>query len=413
MPRAIVAGGSIGGLSAALALRESGFEVTVHERASATLGNRGAGIVAHQESLRRLTGEGGLRLDDLSIPSRSLRYFDRAGRLAHEEPSSYRFTSWHTLHSALLGLAGEGCYRWGSALRGFTQDKPDGTVTARFSDGSTQRADLLVCADGITSTARRILLPRRRPRYAGYVGWRGIVPAERAGARLLRELGHDITYQLLEPGHILAYPIPGGSPMGPVASARYLNWVWYRNVAEGPELDRLRTDAAGMVRELSVPPGAVAPGHVTEMRSAASRLHDALRSLVLATREPFIQVVVDLEVPRMVFGRVCLLGDAAFVARPHAAAGTAKAAADAWRLGEVLRECRGSRGGRGDHGDAGAGIAAALAGYQRTQLPLGRALVRRARALGHAVQFEGSWQPGDPRLLFGLRRPGDSAFPAR
>ena len=407
MPRAIVAGGSIGGLSAALALRESGFEVTVHERAGATLGNRGAGIVAHEESLRRLTREGGLRLDDLSIPSRSLRYFDRAGRLAHEEPSSYRFTSWHTLHSALLALAGEGCYRWGSALQGFAQDEQQDAVTAWFSDGSTQRADLLVGADGITSTARGILLPGTSPRYAGYVGWRGIVPTAEAGPDLFEALGHDITYQLLEPGHILAYPIPGGSRAAPAASARYLNWVWYRNVAEGGELDRLRTDATGMARELSVPPGAVAPGHVAEMRSAASRLHGALRALVLATREPFIQVVVDLEVPRMAFGRVCLLGDAAFVARPHAAAGTAKAAADARRLGEVVR------GRHGDHGNAGAGITAALADYERTQLPLGRALVRRARALGHAVQFEGPWQPGDPQLLFGLRRPGDSAFPAR
>lgn len=409
MPRAIVAGGSIGGLSAALALRESGFEVTVHERASATLGNRGAGIVAHRESVRELTAGGGQRLDDLSIPSGSLRYFDRTGRMAHEEPSSYRFTSWHTLHSALLDLVGEDCYRRGSALRDFTQDGQEGAVTARFSDGSVQQADLLVCADGITSTARRILLPRCRPRYAGYVGWRGIVPAEHAGPRLLRELGDDITYQLLEPGHILAYPIPGSSRAGPGADARYLNWVWYRNVAEGLELDRLRTDAAGTARELSVPPGAVAPGHVAEMRSASSCLQDTLRALVLATREPFIQVIVDLEVPRMAFGRVCLLGDAAFVARPHAAAGTAKAAADAWRLGEVVREHRGSHDSRGD---ADAGIAAALAGYERTQLPLGRALVRRARVLGHAVQFKNSWRPGDPRLLFGLRQPGDSAFPA-
>lgn len=418
MPRAVVAGGSIGGLSAALALRDSGFEVTVHERASATLGTRGAGIVAHEVSLRRLTGEGGLRLDDLSIPSRSLRYFDSAGRLVHEQPSAYRFTSWHTLHSALLALFGADCYRWGSALRGFTQGSRDGIVTVTLADASTLRADLLVCADGITSTARGILAPRCRPRYAGYVGWRGIVPAEHAGTRLLQTLGHDITYQLLDPGHILAYPIPAAARPGGAARPGYLNWVWYRNVAEGPALDRLRTDAGGTMRELSVPPGAVRSEEVAELRSAASGLEENLRALVLATREPFIQVIVDVEVPRMVSGQVCLLGDAAFVARPHAAAGTAKAAADAQRLGEVMSDHRrgpGDRGGR-DHGDAGAGtgagIAAALAGYERTQLPLGRALVRRARALGDGVQFEGSWRPGDPRLLFGLSAPGDSAFPA-
>ena len=418
MPRAMVAGGSIGGLCAALALREAGVEVTVHERAGSQLGNRGAGIVAHEASLRRLTA-GGVALDDLSIPSRLLRYLDRTGRLVHEERSSYRFTSWHTLHSALhsalVALAGEGCYRWGSAVADFTRDR-DGAVSARFSDGGTQRADLLVCADGITSTAREILLPGTRPRYAGYVGWRGIVSAAEAGPRLFGALGHDITYQLLQRGHILAYPIPaprrageGGAGQGGAAGAggppggRYLNWVWYRNVAAGPALDRLRTDTAGAVRDLSVPPGAVRPDVVAEMRAAAAaELEDTLRRLVLATREPFLQVVVDAEVPRMAFGRVCLLGDAAFVARPHAAAGTAKAAADAWRLGEAIRE----------HGGTGGpeGIAAALAAYERTQLAVGRSLVHRARALGDAVQFAGSWRPGDPDLLFGLYQPGDSAF---
>jgi 2,6-dihydroxypyridine 3-monooxygenase len=403
MPRAIVAGGSIGGLCAALALADSGFEVTVHERASSAMGSRGAGIVAHPVSLGPLTGGGDTRLDELSIPSRSLRYFDRAGRLAHEEPSSYRFTSWQTLHSALLARLGGSPYQRGRALTGFAQDQvvQEGPVTARFSDGSTQQADLLVCADGITSTARGILLPGIRPRYAGYVGWRGIVSAEDAGAGLFAALGDDITYQVLERGHILAYPIPGGT------GTRFLNWVWYRNVTAGPELDRLRTDTAGAVRDLSVPAGAVRPEQVAAMRSAAaSCLQGTLRGLVLATREPFIQVVVDTEVPRMAFGRVCLLGDAAFVARPHAAAGTAKAAADARRLGAVLRDGAGRSGDR-----AAAGIAAALAAYERTQIALGSALVRRSRALGDAVQFEGSWRPGDPRLLFGLREAGDSAFP--
>lgn len=400
----MVAGGSIGGLCAALALREAGLAVTVYERAGSQLGNRGAGIVAHEESLRRLTGEGGLRLDDLSIPSRSLRYLDRAGDLVHQEDSGYRFTSWHTLHSALLALLGDGCFRWGVALREFTQD---GQVEARFSDGSTERADLIACADGITSTARGILLPAAQPRYSGYIGWRGIVSAAEAGPALLEALGHDITYQLLDRGHILAYPIPaprradGTHPAG-TPGERYLNWVWYRNAAPGPGLDRLLTDTAGTVRDLSVPPGAVRPEVLAEMRSAAAaELHPTLCGLVLATREPFIQVVVDVEVPRMTFGRVCLLGDAAFVARPHAAAGTAKAAADAWRLGAAIRH----HGGRDE-------LLTALRGYEQTQLPLGHALVRRARALGDAVQFDGAWRPGDPRLLFGLRQPGDSAFPS-
>ena len=111
----------------------------------------------------------------------------------------------------------------------------------------------------------------------------------------------------------------------------------------------------------------------------------------------FIQSVVDVDVPRMAFGRVCLVGDAAFVVRPHAAAGTAKAAADGWSLADAL--------------DSADDIAAALMHWQQGQLQLGRQLLERSRRLGE-TQFRGEWVPGDRSLLFGLRAPGDSCFDA-
>ena len=61
-----------------------------------------------------------------------------------------------------------------------------------------------------------------------------------------------------------------------------------------------------------------------------------IADVVVGTEQPFLQVIFDVDVPRMAFGQVCLIGDAACVARPHAAAGTAKAAADAWSLAEAL-----------------------------------------------------------------------------
>jgi 2-polyprenyl-6-methoxyphenol hydroxylase-like FAD-dependent oxidoreductase len=73
--------------------------------------------------------------------------------------------------------------------------------------------------------------------------------------------------------------------------------------------------------------------------------------------EPFVQVVYDIEVPRMVFGRACLISDAAFAVRRHAAAGTAKAAADGWALAAELA--------------AAGGLApVALAAWERRQLKL-------------------------------------------
>jgi 2,6-dihydroxypyridine 3-monooxygenase len=94
----------------------------------------------------------------------------------------------------------------------------------------------------------------------------------------------------------------------------------------------------------------------------------------------------------MAFGRVCLIGDAAFVARPHAAAGTAKAAADAWALADAIER----------HRD----VPTALAQWEPGQLALGQQLLDRNRRNGRRSQFEGTWVPGDPELIFGLRAPG-------
>ena len=102
--------------------------------------------------------------------------------------------------------------------------------------------------------------------------------------------------------------------------------------------------------------------------------------------------VDDIDVPRMAQGRVCLIGDAVFAVRPHAAAGTAKAAADGRALAEELAAAAGD-------------VPAALAGWERRQLMLGRQLLARTREIGDASQFTGTFRPGDPRLIFGLHEP--------
>jgi 2,6-dihydroxypyridine 3-monooxygenase len=105
-----------------------------------------------------------------------------------------------------------------------------------------------------------------------------------------------------------------------------------------------------------------------------------------------VQVIYDLAIEKMAFGRTCLLGDAAFIARPHAAAGTAKAADDAWSLAESL--------------DAQADISEALAAYESKQLVVGRNLMERTQRIGRRSQFDDTWMPGDPELIFGLKAPG-------
>ena len=127
---------------------------------------------------------------------------------------------------------------------------------------------------------------------------------------------------------------------------------------------------------------------------AAEHMAPQIAEVIGRTAEPFVQVIFDIEVERMAFDRVCVMGDGAFAVRPHAAAGTAKACADAWALADALREADGE-------------VAAALRAWEPGQLALGRQLLERTRDIGDRSQFEHSWVPGDPSLRFGLYGPGE------
>ena len=200
----------------------------------------------------------------------------------------------------------------------------------------------------------------------------------------------------MDRSHFLTYPIPGAD--GSVQEgSRFTNWLWYRNVAEGPELDALMTDRGGVRRPVSLAPGTVTQRNLDELRAAgAALLPPPLHELVAATPEPFLQVVFDIEVPRMAFGRACLIGDAAFALRPHAAVGSAKAAEDAWRLGEAMRA-------------AGGEVAAALERWEPGALELGRGALERTRRAGERAQHTNDWRVGEP-LPWGLYATGDSAL---
>jgi 2,6-dihydroxypyridine 3-monooxygenase len=88
-----------------------------------------------------------------------------------------------------------------------------------------------------------------------------------------------------------------------------------------------------------------------------------------------------------------VLGDAAFAVRPHAAAGTAKAADDAWALADALD-------------DHGGDVTAALAAWEEERLAVGRRLLERCRDIGRRSQVDNTWDPADPTLIFGLHGPG-------
>src|SRR5215208_461954 len=251
-PRVAVVGGSLGGLTAALVLRDLGCEVNVFERSTAELESRGAGIVVLDETVRYFRERTDLELDRLTTATGFLRYLGRDGAVVYEERRRYRYSAWYSIYRALLGCFGPGRYHLGKELAGFSQQ--DEHVQVRFADDSTAEYDLLVCADGISSNARTILQPRARPAYAGYVAWRGTVEERRLSRGVRDLLADSICYQVMPDSHILLYPIPAldGSV---VPGRRLANFVWYRNYGAGEELDDLMTDRDGVRRDITLRPG--------------------------------------------------------------------------------------------------------------------------------------------------------------
>jgi 2-polyprenyl-6-methoxyphenol hydroxylase-like FAD-dependent oxidoreductase len=111
------------------------------------------------------------------------------------------------------------------------------------------------------------------------------------------------------------------------------------------------------------------------MRADAARLlAPPFAEVMTKARQPLLQAIFDLETPAMTIGRVALLGDAAFVARPHVGMGTTKAASDARVLADLIAR----------HDD----IDAALAAYGATRLAYGQRIVRRGRHLGAYMQAQ-------------------------
>lgn len=331
-----IAGGSIGGLCAGVALRGIGADVRIYERVSGPMETRGAGIVVQGDLITLLRQH---HAPDLPMTACRVRqYFDPDGGAGTTQAMPQRFTSWEAIYKTLRATFPDDRYHMGAAVSDVEQQGSQ--VTATLNGESKVTSDLLLGADGANSALRQRFAPDATPRYAGYVAWRGTLDESYISPHLLAFFDDAFTFsEARSGGHILAYFIPGdGADVRP--GHRRLNWVWYVSADEA-ELANALIDKDGNRHHASLPQGLVSSDAVSELRSRAKRdVHPKLAELVAATREPFLQTIVDVSVNRTVFGRVMLVGDAAFVVRPHTAGAAAKAAHDAWVLSKNLASAR-------------------------------------------------------------------------
>ena len=368
--RVVVVGGSMGGLLAGNMLHRAGCDVTVHERIGTELAERGVGIATHP-GLHAALESLGLSIDEaygVRLEERITLGTDGSILARYRLPQIQ--ATWGHLYGLLRSNFPDERYVAGA---NFTRVEPHGEgVLAHFADGTSIEADLLIGADGVRSTVRAQLWPDAVPQYAGYVAWRGIVDENRLSAEWRDML---LTYFIvcLPPGeHVVGYPVAG--PDGDLSPGkRRFNIVWYK-LATAERLRQMLTDSSGRYHEAGIAPDLIVPSFIDEIRQAAEdRLPPSLAEPMTLARGLFFQTIVDLEVPQMVQGRVAMLGDAAFSARPHTGMGVVKATGDAVCLKDTIEA----------HPDA---LSRALAVYDEKRTRYGRSLVRFGRRLGTHIE---------------------------
>jgi 2-polyprenyl-6-methoxyphenol hydroxylase-like FAD-dependent oxidoreductase len=364
MNRALIIGGSLGGLFAGLLLRQAGWDVTVFERSAGDLASRGVGVGTHPEQLdvmRRIGVDVG---PSIGAAIKSRICLGRDGTVIADLPFEKLMSSWGRLYRELRRLMPDTAYRSGMLLQR-VEPHPD-NVTAIFADGTRIDGDLLIGADGLRSTVRDCCFDSPDPDYAGYIAWRGVLQEHEAPPLVRETIFNRFAFFLPPREMVLSYPVPGRDD-----EAKFgLNWMWYHPVHETETLPALCTDAAGRHHRAGIPPPLIRPEVVAAFRAEAhALLPPPFAAAMQATPDPFFQPIFDLDPPSIVAGRVVLVGDAACVARPHVAAGVTKAALNAAWLTDALTASPGD-------------IDSALAAYETRARPFGSAMVARARWIG-------------------------------
>jgi 2-polyprenyl-6-methoxyphenol hydroxylase-like FAD-dependent oxidoreductase len=335
--QAIVVGGGIGGLAAAVALHRMGWQAVVLERA-AELREIGAGMSQAPNALRTLDELGvGAQARAVGVPthaSGNLRLPDGQYLQRARPGDATAMLAFHRadLHRVLLDAVPAGWMRTGAEVTAVRQEDGGVTVTG---DGVEVSGELVVAADGIRSTVRRSLWPDvPSPRFLGRTAWLGI--ADMAGLPGSITMGPG--------GYVLIHPVSRGRAY----------WAYVTTAAQ---------------------PGVRYPQEKSEAARRLASWHAPIPALIAATpEEEVVHIdICDLDpLPTYVRGRVALLGDAAHAMSPDRGQGAGQSLEDAVVLAAALA---------GEPTGAFM-VEAALHRYDAERRPRTQATARGARADG-------------------------------
>jgi 2-polyprenyl-6-methoxyphenol hydroxylase-like FAD-dependent oxidoreductase len=385
--RAVIVGGSVGGLFAGNYLCRRGWDVDILETAPESLASRGQGIARHAE-LEDL-------LDLLDVPRgmsggidvSGRTGFDRTGAIISQFELDQQLCAWNQVYLSLLELFPRAQYHGGNIFAGM--ETTGGVTTVRTNKGRTFEADVVIGADGFRSGVRQIVAPEIQPKYAGYVAWRGTTPESDLSETFRADIFSHYAFLFMSGSQLIGYPIDGLDGSQEPGKRRY-TYLWYHPASEEKLADIL-TDASGKTHEYGIAPHLMRPEHIETVRENARREMPAnFHEAVMRAESTTVQPIYDVDNDHLAFGNVALIGDAAFVARPHVGVGVLKAGQDALALADALAECD--------------GIPEAMARYEAERLPAGKRALNHARNLGAFIERGLDSPTDDPSLNLPLER---------
>ena len=301
----------------------------------------------------------------MAVPSYKRIYLNQQGEVIHEKANRQNMTSWDLVYyllranydrvdSAYLEDAklpekrptdGEISYRHGCTVTDVIDEESQVRINFKkaLEDGSeaeeSMTADLVVAADGPSSTIRGLLEPSIDRKYAGYAVIRGTVPELDASESALDVFRERFCF-FHGPGiQNLTYTIAGEHGTTKVGK-RLLNFVWYANFPEeGEELEKIMTDCDGRRRRITIPPGKISTAAWDLMKAKAKgKLPPQMAEMVQKSQAPFVQCITDVTSPKPLYlgDKLVLVGDALAGFRPHTVASTSQAAFDVMSLVDWL-----------------------------------------------------------------------------
>jgi salicylate hydroxylase len=310
-----IVGAGLGGLCAAIALRQRGFDVTVYEQAD-KLGEIGAGIQLSPNASRVLMALGLDRTFEAIAfePHRHVVRNWKSGAVTSATQMTGVFRTQYgagyfgahraDLHGVLQQALPAECVRLSARCTGVTQTSEAATIT--FEDGSSAEADVVVGADGIRSAVRTSLYGPDAPRFTGHICWRGLVPTEALPKGLIEP---DMTAWLGPHGTIVHYYVRRGE---------LVNWIAHFESDWRDESWTVESDWR-------------------EAAAAYKGWNPLLGELFSHTERCYKWALYDRDpLPRWTDGRVTLLGDAAHAMLPYLAQGAAQAIEDSYVLADRL-----------------------------------------------------------------------------